>query len=70
MVIVALPSPGTAVGIPGAPGAAIVHCAVKVLFPVTLVTDVDGLITVAPSLQPLKVKPFLVGAAAVVKPWP
>ena len=69
-VIVALPSPGTAVGVPGTPGVAIVHCAVKVLFVVTFETEVEGLITVPPSLQPANVKPFLVGAAAVVKPWP
>ncbi len=66
-VMVVLPSPGTAVGVPGVPGAAIVHCAVNVLFAVTLVTEADGLITLAPSLQPAKVKPFLVGAAGVVK---
>ena len=67
IVIVAEPFPGAAVGVPGIPGAAIVHCAVNVLLVVTLETDVEGLITDAPSLQPLKVKPFLVGAVAVVK---
>ena len=69
-VIVADPLPGVAIGVPGIPGAAILHCAIKVLFPVTLVTDVDGSITVAPSLQPLKVKPFRLGAVGVVKESP
>ena len=70
IVIVALPFPGAAVGVPGVPGSAIVHCAVKVLFEVTFVTEAPALLKSAPSLQPLKVKPFLLGAAATKKPRP
>ena len=67
-MIVAEPFPGVAVGVPGTPGTAIVHCAVSVLFAVTFEMLVEALVVVAPSLQPAKVNPDLVGAAAVVKP--
>ena len=67
IVIVALPFPGVAVGVPGVPGTAIVHCAVNVLFEVTLVIEAPALLKSAPSLQPLKVNPSLVGIAAAVK---
>ena len=70
IVIVAEPFPGVAVGVPGIPGAAIVHCAVRVIFPETLVIEVDAFVVVAPSLQPAKVNPDLVGAAAVVNEPP
>ena len=68
-MIVALPFPGVAVGIPGTPGTAIVHWAVNVLFEVTFEILVEAFIVVAPSLQPAKVNPDLVGAVAVVKLW-
>jgi hypothetical protein len=68
IVIVAPPFPGVAVGVPGVPGSAIVHWAVSVLFAVTFEMLVDAFVVVAPSLQPAKVNPDLVGAAAVVKP--
>ena len=67
-MIVALPFPGVAVGIPGTPGTAIVHWAVNVLFEVTFEILVEAFIVVAPSLQPAKVNPDLVGAGAVVNP--
>ena len=70
IVIVALPFPGVAVGVPGVPGTAIVHCAVNVLFEVTLVIEAPALLKSAPSLQPLKVNPSLDGIAAAVKPSP
>ena len=66
IVIVAPPFPGVAVGVPGVPGNAIVHWAVNVLFEVTFEMLVEALVVVAPSLQPLKVNPFLVGAGAVM----
>ena len=68
-MIVAEPFPGVAVGVPGTPGTAIVHCAVSVLFAVTFEMLVEALVVVAPSLQPPKVNPDLVGAVAVVKLW-
>ncbi len=69
-MIVAEPFPGVALGAPGIPGAAIVHCAVNVIFPETFVIDVDALVVVAPSLHPAKVNPALVGSAAVVNEPP
>ena len=66
-MIVALPFPGAAVGMPDVPGSAIVHWAVKVLFEVTFEMLVEAFVVVAPSLQPANVKPDLVGSAAVVK---
>ena len=51
----ALPSPGAAVAVPGVPGTAIVHCAVKVMLVETLEIRVEALVDVAPSLQPVKV---------------
>ena len=68
-MIVAPPFSGVAVGVPGTPGTAIVHCAVSVLFAVTFEILVEAFVVVAPSLQPAKVNPDLVGAAAVVKLW-
>lgn len=70
IVIVAPPFPGAAVGIPGVPGSAMVHCAVSVMFPETPVISVDAFVVVAPLLQPAKVNPDLVGAAAVVNDPP
>ena len=67
IVIDAPPFPGVAVGVPGVPGNAIVHCAVNVLFDVTFEMFVEAFVVVAPSLQPAKVNPDLDGAAAVVK---
>ena len=64
------PFPGVAVGVPGIPGAEIVHCAVRVIFPETFEIGVEAFVVVAPSLQPVKVKPVLVGIAAVVKDPP
>ena len=45
----------TAVAVPGVPGTAIVHCAVKVMLVETLEIRVEALVDVAPSLQPVKV---------------
>ena len=67
IVIVAPPFPGVAVGVPGVPGSAIVHCAVNVLLEVTFEILVEAFVVVAPSLQPANVNPDLVGSAAVVK---
>ena len=67
IVIVALPFPGATVGVPGTPGTAIVHCAVKVKLLVTFEIAVAALVVVAPSLHPVKVNPDFVGAVAVVK---
>ena len=66
-MIVAPPFPGVAVGAPGTPGTAIVHCAVNVLLEVTFEILVEAFVVVAPSLQPANVNPDLVGSAAVVK---
>ena len=62
--------PGVAVGVPGTPGAEIVHCAVSVMFPETFEIRVDAFVVVAPSLQPVKVNPDLDGVAAVVNDPP
>ena len=71
IVIVAEPFPGVAVGAPGVPGAAIVHWAVNVIFPETFETNVEAAVgELAPSLQPAKVNPALVGSAAVVNDPP
>ena len=70
IVIVAEPFPGVAVGAPGIPGAAIVHCAVNVIFPETFVIEVAAFVVVAPSLQPANVNPDFVGSAAVVNDPP
>jgi hypothetical protein len=67
---VAEPFPGVAVGVPGIPGAEMVHCAVSVIFPETFVIRVEAFVVVAPSLQPVNVNPDLVGVAAVVKDPP
>jgi hypothetical protein len=67
---VAEPFPGVAVGVPGIPGAEMVHCAVSVIFPETFVMRVDAFVVVAPSLQPVNVNPVLVGVAAVVNDPP
>jgi len=70
IVIVAEPFPGVAVGIPGIPGAEMVHCAVSVMFPETFEISVAAFVVVAPSLQPVNVNPVLVGVAAVVNDPP
>jgi hypothetical protein len=67
---VAEPFPGVAVGVPGTPGAEIVHCAVNVMFPEIFEMRVEALVVVAPSLQPVNVNPVLVGVAAVVNDPP
>jgi hypothetical protein len=69
-VIVAEPFPGVAVGVPGIPGAEMVHCAVRVMFPETFEIGVEAFVVVAPSLHPANVNPLLVGAAAVVNDPP
>ena len=55
IVIVPLPSPGAAVAVPGVPGIAIVHWAVKVMLVETFEIRVEALVEVAPLLQPVKV---------------
>ena len=68
--MVAPPFEGIAVGVPGIPGAAMVHWAVNVLLPERFEISVEAFVVVAPSLQPVNVYPFLVGAAAVVNSPP
>ena len=64
------PFPGVAAGVPGIPGAEIVHCAVSVMFPETFEMRVEALVVVAPSLQPVNVNPDFVGEDAVVNDPP
>ena len=64
------PFPGVAVGVPGIPGAEIVHCAMRVIFPETFEIRVEAFVVVAPSLHPVNVNPLLVGATADVKDPP